>query len=251
METKNKKTEKQLEAIEKIRKLLEFTSENGATESEIENAMKLAQRLMIKYNLEQGDIEIGFDDINVTLVKSTWEGKWINLEIRAYEWSLLQMLSRIYNCQTLRTRQFADYELWVKGIKYIDYFKVIGLQEDREMVVKTFESILPQIRNLMLIRYKQSDKSISQFKFNSSYQIGFMEGLENRLVSDREVFFTEEEKASWGLIVVKKDTLIENWIQEQIKPKEVTTKGVEIEQEAYQQGLEDGLQNNLNRQLQN
>jgi hypothetical protein len=250
METK-KKTEKQLEAIDKIRKLLEFTSENGATESEIENAMKLAQRLMIKYNLEQGDIEIGFNDINVTKIKSTWEGKWVNLETRAYEWELLQMLSRIYNCQTLRTREITEYELWIKGIKYIDYFKVVGLPEDREMVVKIFQSILPQIRELMLVRYKQSDKSISQFKFNSSYQIGFCEGLEDKLNSDKVQFFTEEEKASWGLIVVKKDTLIENWIQEQIKPRDVKTRQVSLDEEAYQIGLEDGSEKNLNKQIGN
>lgn len=246
-----KKTEKQLEAIDKVRKLQEFTLENGATESEIENAMKLAQRLMIKHNLEQGDIEIGFNDINVTKIKSTWEGKWINLEIRAYEWQLLQMLSRIYNCQTLRTREITEYELWIKGIKYIDSFKVVGLPEDREMVVQIFENILPQIRELMLVRYKQSDKSISQFKFNSSYQIGFCEGLESRLQSDKEMFFTEEEKKSWGLIVVKKDTLIENYIKEEIKPKEVKTKQVLLDEEAYQQGLEDGSEKNLNKQIGN
>lgn len=45
METKksDKKTEKELTAIEKIRKLMEFSVENGATESEVENVKSKQQ----------------------------------------------------------------------------------------------------------------------------------------------------------------------------------------------------------------
>lgn len=219
---------------------MEFSVENGATESEVENAMKLAQRLMIKYNLEQGDVEIGFNDVNMTIVESTWVGKWVNLEIRSFEWSLLRVLSKVYNCQTLQNRRY---------ITNTDYFKVVGLLEDRTMVVTAFESILPQIRNLMSVRYKESDKSLSQFRFNSSYQTGFLDGLREKLSEDKEMFFTEEEKSSWGLIIVKKDTLIEDWVQEELKPKLVKQKGVDLDAETYFLGKEDGSEKGLNKQL--
>jgi hypothetical protein len=195
---------------------------------------------MMKYNLEQGDIEIGFNDVNVTIVESTWFGKIVNLEIRSYEWSLLVALSKIYGCETLRSRN---------KVTNTDFFKIIGLQEDREVVRNIFESILPQIRNLMGKRYKESDKTLSQFKFNSSYQTGFLDGLKNKLSIDREKFFTDEEKESWGLIIVKKDALIEEWIEENVKPTLSKTKSIELDPDTYTQGYQDGSEESLNKQL--
>lgn len=231
------KSEKELTAIDKIRKLMEFSVENGATEAEVENAMQLAQRLMMKHNLEQKDIEINGDDINVTIVNSTWKD---GMEARSYEWSVLQVLSKVYNCQTLRTRNKAT---------NIDCFKVIGQPEDRELVVTIFGSVLPQIRTITKKRFKESDKALSLFKFTTSYQTGFLDGLETKLSADRETYFSQEDKESWGLMIVKKDALVEDWIQEFIKPKTVSTKAIELDPEVYNKGVEDGSEKSLNQQL--
>lgn len=232
------KSKEELTAIDKIRKLREFSIENGATESEIENAIKLAQRLMMKHNLEEKDLELDSKDINVSIIKSSWKD---GMEARSFEGQLLRMLSNIYSCQIINHRS-----------KYTntDVYKVVGLPEDRNTVETIYESVLPQIRNLTKKRYKESDKSLSQFKFTTSYQTGFLSGLTQKIKSDRETYLSlDSEKEEFGLVVVKKEALVKEWVETNLNIKTSKVKQGELSTSAFFKGLEDGSEKGLNQQL--
>lgn len=235
---KSKETEKDLTVIEKVRKLREFSIENGATESEIENAIKLAQRLMMKHNLEEKDLELDSKDINVSIIKSSWKD---GMEARSFEGQLLRMLGNIYSCKIINHRsQYTN----------TDVYKVVGLPEDRNTVETIYESVLPQIRNLTKKRYKESDKALSQFKFTTSYQRGFLSGLTQKIKSDRETYLSlDSEKEEFGLMVVKKEALVEEWVETNLNIKTSKVKQGELSTSAFFKGLEDGSEKGLNQQL--
>jgi len=252
MTTKKSNTEKteakRLTAIEKVRKLMEFKSETGATESEIENAMKLAQKLMIKHNIEDKDLQLTTNDINTSIIQSTWKD---GMEARSFEINLLGVLAKTFICKIIRFRD----EKYIKEtgkFTTTDSYKVVGLEEDRKVLVDTYESLLVQIRNLVKTRYKESDKSISQFKFTTSYQAGFLTGLSNKLAADKEQFLQlEGSRETYGLIVVKKDALIEEFVKMTMSIKSIKMKGSDLDPSAYNKGKEDGSQKNLNKQIGN
>lgn len=234
------KTEVELSAIEKIRKLMEFSIENGATEAEVESAMKLAQKLMIKHNLEHQDLAVTSKDVNTTVVESTWLGRTIMVETRSFENRLLNLLGNVYSCKVVVTRDKA---------RNTDSYSIVGLPDDRKILISIYESILPQIRTLARKRFKESDRTLSEFKFTTSYQSGFLEGMREKLAVDRAASLKVAEKKQFDLILVKKDELITEWISKHMAIKTSKIKGTEIDPQSYELGKEDGSEKGLNKQL--
>lgn len=233
------KTQVELSAIEKVRKLMEFSIENGATESEVENAVKLAQRLMVKHNLDNKDIEISSNDINITRIQSTWNGKVSALEVRSFECQLLMVLGKVNSCTVVVDRNKST---------NTDFYDLVGLPEDREILILTYESILPQIRTLYRKRYRETDKSISEFKFVTSYTAGFLVGLRDKLfTADKE--FKISELKTFELIVVKKDTLVHEWIKENMNLKKSKPKSTSLDKPSFEKGVQDGSEKGLDKQL--
>lgn len=230
-----KSQEQKSAAIEKVRKLMEFSTENGATEGEIENALKLAQRLMMKFSLEQGDIGMTELDVAETEVTSTWKD---GMEAKSFEQHLLGVLASPNNCTIIKTTSGK-----------IHYYRIIGFQQDREAVFMAYNSVLVQIRNLVKTRYKESDKSLSLFRFTTSYQMGFLQGLKAKLKSDREEYLKLEDKAAYGLIIVKKDALVSNYIKDNMNVRTSNSKGITVDGATYQKGKADGSQNSGTLQL--
>lgn len=223
-------------AIEKVRKLMEFNSENGASENEIENAMKLAQRLMLKFSIEEGDIGMTELDVEVTEIQSTWKD---GMEAKSFEGHLLNILGRVNNCRVIISGTTSKY-----------YYRIVGFQQDREATFMMYNSILTQVRNLVKTRYKESNKSVTLFKFTTSYQMGFMMGLKQKLEEDKVEFLKFENKDAYGLIVVKKDDLIAGYIKAEIgRLKSSKSKPIGINNGAYEKGKEDGSQRNGTNQL--
>lgn len=239
MKTTKGSTEKTVEmsAIEKIRKLLEFSVENGATESEVENATKLVQRLMMRHNLELKDVELTSKDINTTIIKSTWKD---GMEARSFENQLLTVLGHSFSCKIVITRDRST---------NTDSYSVIGLPEDREALVVTFQSIIPQIRVMTKKRFKEDISDLSLFKFTTSYQTGFLVGLREKLNADKETFLKSTDKKEHGLILVKKDTLVTEWMAKNMRIKTGKTKPISLDKGTFEKGVADGSEKGLGKQL--
>lgn len=247
-----KKSEKEVSAIDKIRKLMEFSLENGATESEVENAMKLAQRLMLKYSLEKGDLEVTSNDVNITTIPDTWKK---GTESKLFQHDLLRAIALGFSCRVLRSSD-----------KGSPVYKLVGLTDDRNIVEETFYRVLPQVRVMTKARYKESDKSLSAVKFTISYQSGFIMGLVDKMLADRQEFLRldfkkdkDEKVADFGqrkkdvenmsLIITKKDSLVADFIKSTMSVKSSSPKQANFDKGAFSKGKEDGSQKTLKNQL--
>lgn len=231
------KTEKELSIIEKVRNLMKFTTENGATEAEMETAIKAAQKLMMKYNLEQKDIEVSSADVNTTKVESTWVDR---TETRPFEQRLLNTLAKHFSCKIVRNRNQATNK---------DSYDVIGFKNDREALIATYDSIIAQVRVLAAKRYRESDKAISEFRFTTSYNNGFLEGIDEKLESDKKKGFTASEMKDYGLMIVKKDALVEEWVGANMKIKTSKIAVPNSDSKAHAIGKEDGAEKGMKNQL--
>lgn len=248
--------------LEKIRKLLAVTKENGASEGEVENAMKLAQRLMMQHNIEASELELSPLDIDELII----ENSFLSGEPKYWIWDLLGVVGESYSCEIFKQ---------VDRLTGNSFYRVVGMNEDRIIVNELFLMLLPIVRNLTHSRWKEYVKKVrnglpetlreltladlmkhklcsSKSVFTGSYINGFLIGLRARLKQDKENYFTlPSEKEQYGLIVIRKDDLIKSYIKDNVKPKEVKPRGqVEINASAYFLGKEDGLEESINKQLQ-
>lgn len=231
--------EESVKILEKIRNLLAKTVDNGATESEMEEALKIAQRLMIKYNIDQSDIIMSVNDISETLIKNAFK----HGEAKFWIWELLRIIGDGYNCTILR-----------KGYTNNYFWKIVGFDQDRKMVVNMYETCLPIIRNLIKKRYEESGKYTSKGIFTRSYIDGFLQGLNMKLQRDKEEYLKFEDKSKYDLIVIKKDDLINDWIDRSqngkpLKQASSNPREREVDENALYKGFQDGREENLNQKL--
>lgn len=258
------------EILNKVRALLNKTIENGATESEMESALKLAQKLMAKHNIDQSEINVSTLDINVESVSKDW----VYGERQGWNWLLLIAIASGFNCKVIKANKFEN----EKSFKLVDFYEIVGFYDDRKMVKDLFEITVPVIRNLYKKRYKEyvsnfgkqnnfesldtklakllfdqpTDKPISFKRFLTSYIDGFVSGLKERLQQDRkEIFQISEEAMEYELMVVKKDALIDEVVEDLTKGKTKNANGPkrDINFEALLIGKEDGKQNNNKKQI--
>lgn len=249
------------EVLEKVRKLMAKTADNGATEAEAEQAMKMAQRLMLQYNIENDDIQISSLDIAELVLDNTFKSH----EYKYWFWDVLNIIAESYGCKVIKS--------WVPVTG--SYYRIIGDKTDRQFIKNQFETIYPIIREIEKTRYQQRLKdvineleelSISEsykkilLKENMpsrkmhfrSYYKGFLNGLRAKLKADKNEFFKVEasSKAKYELMVVKKEELVEDYIKENMKKlKQQVTRKVELDGDAYWNGHSDGNQKSLNNQL--
>jgi hypothetical protein len=228
------KTDVELSAIDKVRKLMEFSTENGATEAEVENAMKLAQRLMLKHNLEMGDIKQTVNDIDATVIVDTWKK---GTESKLFLHDLLSVVAQAFSCKVVRA-----------GTTAKRLYKIVGLKEDREMTESTFEKILPQVRNLTKTRFKESDKSLSAVRFTISYQAGFISGLAEKLATDKATLMKSKDGRAFEMIIVTKDTLISDWLATNLPIKQ-SERVIKVDPATFKKGKDDGADKGLNEKL--
>lgn len=173
--------------LERIRKIMETA---GRTEAEMLTAQNLCQKLMMKYNIDKADIFVSDTDIGITEVENTFEGH----ETRYWTWELLCRIGSPYSVQIIRTEKrrpvtFEKYEI----------YRLIGSNEDREIVKSIFENILPVIRASRKLRWKEYQKRTPKNQqtkpatFAKSYFNGYGAGLYDKLKKDREDFLRDME----------------------------------------------------------
>lgn len=231
-----------MEAIlDKVRKLLALANDAEASEGEIENALKMAEKLMIKHNIDRGEIEMSPLDIAITIIPN----EHFHEESVFWLWDLLQIIGDGYNCKVYKSGYIHNY-----------FYKIVGFNEDREVVFNLYNKILPMIRALYVVRYQEYLKStkgakLNKGKFVRSYIAGFLNGLKDKLQANRkEVLSLEaDNKAMYQLMVVKKDTLLVEFIKEELNLKVVKVKKADIDPLTYYKGVQDGKEESYQDKL--
>lgn len=149
---------------DKIEKLLQHTVENGATESEAQNALLLARKLMLKYKIDKKDIYKSSNDIYQLELQFNFDVQNI--------WPRQLLSIFIKNCGI-----FSYVKLNNDKMKYI----LFGFKIDVECVEVLFNSAYELI--LKQAEYNYSEY-VSLFGYDNSTSIkdcyiqGFLSGLE-------------------------------------------------------------------------
>lgn len=224
--------------LDKVRKLLAKADvKSGATESEMESALKMAQKLMIKHNIEEGHLIMSPSDIGSERVENAYK----HGEAKLWIWDLLCVIGEGYSCKVTR-RGYTDHY----------FYNINGFTEDRKMVNELFEMTLPVIRNLYKTRFKEYQKNGGITKsgiFTRNYIVGFLHGLREKLESDKEVILSlPEEKEVYGLMVINKYALI-NEVLGELKSASSSPRNREANAYIQLLGLEDGKERNLSKQI--
>lgn len=245
LQEKNPAREK---ALAKVRKMFALANDNGASEGEIENALKMAQILMSKFNIEQGEVDLSPDDIDI----EEQENERLQCERKYWMWDLLTVIGEAYDCNVIRSKRFDK-----------TFYKIIGTNQDRILVKELFLMTVPMIRNLYAQRYLERKKYLKENPleaaltplpvrhfFIASYVEGFIDGLKIKMRKTKEDIKKEDETGNFALMVVKKDELIKNFVTANFKKLKSakSTSSNSIDGAAYGSGLKDG-QENTNKRL--
>lgn len=227
--------------LDKIRKLMEVTLENGATQGEVENATAAAQMLMIKHSIELGDLVVHKDDI----IEEELEDIRVAYEKTRWTWDLTSAIAAGYNCRVLRKQKWDDVK---RKIVYV--YLIIGFPEDAKMVKEMVTMLTPVIRNIGCQKAKELPKNQRSIFYNS-YVYGFRDGLRNKLteVNSKKMELTDAERSQYQLIVVKKTDLINKFI-DSMGTRSAKSTRTTVNPKAYFDGIEDGQSfNQLNKRL--
>lgn len=205
------------EVVEKVAKCLALSEDSGATEGEREQASRTAERLMLKYNIEQLDFTLNVEDEKTDAKKQDvsmfGEGEW--------EMYLAQGIARVFHCEIV------IFQITNKIVFF-------GMKNDLEITIDLFERLLFLIDSKGSLAYPKSYKAKIR---------AYCSGMQSRVVSRlKDLYKRAEDKMTSDckeLIIVKKD-IVKNKVKE-VFPNTGLIKGKERPNaEAFQRGLRDG-----------
>lgn len=160
------------QALEKVKKLLNMTKENGASEGEVVNAVKLAQTLMAKFHIEEKALVDESEEVSDIKVSQSTKTPSSNL------CTLAVILAKHFRCMVYRSR-FS--------------LHILGTPVDAEIFKNTLEFAYQQFIKLSGKFIESFPDRSSKTRAKNSYLLGFSRGILAAL---------EENEAQYALVLV-------------------------------------------------
>lgn len=203
-----------IEVIEKITKLLALTS--SSNEHEAANAMRLAQKLMLQYDLSEEELKLPKEEI----VK-----EYLTFENQNYRWRLLiwNACSKMYMCRIVRYGY--------------DNMYVIG-RPHHTKICKSMIYYLERALEDNLKKVKKIDKTIEP----AGYRLGWCQA-----VYDRVILFGKEETSDVTALVVREDAAVAEFCKDFDKGGPL--KNQTFSRRSFNEGMKDGEKVSLNTQI--
>ena len=189
--------------IAKIQKMLNTTTENGATESEAETALLLAQKLMARHSLDVADIEANSNDKETQ--KEVVEGFGSeNVKLPWWYKQLASIIADNFRCYT-----------FIKSYYATSKIAFLGLKVDVEIAKSVFKFATIQIehyaKEYRRARRKELDKKLPDgFKkgsFEEMSEIAINAGLQKHIVMGIKVTYNTDSTRKKYLTTALKDFL--------------------------------------------
>lgn len=228
--------------IDKLDKLSNITLANGALQTEVETALMLMHKLLIKHNIDMDSLgkKKDTDRITFKLVRNHYRKTH---ERRYWFWDLLGVLGYHNSCKVIRYGDTGNYD-----------YKIFGVESHIDTIIKTFDVLVPIIRNICLSRYNEYKKSVEPFEpetrrvFTTSYIAGFIEGLDNKYTKATK---EEDTTGKFGLMLINQLEVVKKHLakNENVKIIKTSTASTHLGC-AYVSGEQDGsdnLSNKLNK----
>ena len=226
------------QVIEKVKKILaKADPTRNDCEAEVENAMRIAKRLMAEHDIEMTDVEVDEEDGSESF---DFCNEQCDLLVRG---SLVGTVARavryITNTDCFRTSYY-------KGTKKFYKMTFCGTRTDvavaKMMYGMLWEMMKERARAVAREHGCSSDRS-----FIRSYETGFSSGLVKN-ASEDVVFEDQKKNECYALMVVNKEQALSNWMKQEHSDLRTirTGSGVRnINTEAYHRGYSDGKAVNL------
>lgn len=168
--------------IEKIQNLIAKNVGRGASQGEAENALRLAQRIMLEHNLSLAEVEGYEAKAENWVVRTVWRGK-------GRPWQLQYVTEVCMKFFFVRGMFYTE-----KGDQDLEFF---GSEENVEIASQVLNYLNPLFREL----WKQYRKKTGQRQGASrAYYRGLQMGLIEKLEIERDAIFKIEGSQSNGLI---------------------------------------------------
>lgn len=219
---------------------------DAANESEVQNAIMLAQKLMVKYNIEKEEIENINNHSNKLL--DNFEMTEAESRIRWYKKLLAGVISKNF-----RTKCFTqtEYSLFDKEKPRKTKLCLIGLEDDclltQEVYFLTLFHMLRLGKEYKDLQYETTykDKKKSR-KFTTvlldSYYMGFIDGL----VKSFEEQLSSFENTEYAIAVQTPIVVIERWNHLSADMSPAKDKVIDkVHSSAYKEGEKDGYNANI------
>lgn len=253
--------------IEKVEKLLNLANNPSASQGEIENATKMANKLMMKHQLSSNDLLLGYSEVS----KETLECFPKKSEYKEWLWDLMDAIAKGNMCTTFANKEYQwNEKTW--GNEGIG-FKVtlLGSKTNRRICTQMYELCVKMFPNLAeqswKIRTKNTIKEVNQFFKNkgirtddininssflqknkllptkrifiNSYYKGAIKGIKEKFQSNIAEL-PQDEYQKWGLMIVKNNTLLNDYIKEtEGDIGKHKSRGLNIDGKAFRKGLND------------
>lgn len=223
--------------IDKVRKLLNMTGENGATDAEIQNAMDRAQKLMHEHHLSEADLnhEPVDDYKKVDEAEYSTFRTFVGGAFYKWEMDLASFVQEFVGCPCyldnnkklakkngiVLTYEWGGKEYTWNGKSIVFY----GIAEDAAIAANLYEEMRKLISTMAMAKWGKVYKGDG-----AAYSEGFVMGLFSTMRKARESEKSQAKlsNSSTGLVLVaRRDDLVkykktkaDNWLKE--------AKGIEL-----------------------
>jgi len=207
------RTLQRTEVLRKLQKLYAIMEDTRSNEGMVENAALLAQRLMVKYDIDKVELIAPEDDEAVNRLTKIKPKCW-------YHKAFAAMLASHFRCDSIRS---GNKNLWL-----------VGMARDVEICVKVFESVTKWAERRYYVLYRGMDPYQKRIGAHNSWMKGFILGLDRK-------YHDQVTSHKWELILVKDPRVDE--LAESIAPKKTNvdhTRARSMSAQAYRQGFEEG-----------
>jgi len=211
---KDKDREKRKEGIaRKIEKLLALADpERNPSEAQVAAALKKAQELAMKHDLELSRLQeesFSADEIEEGFL---WE---TGRPMTPWKKTLLGISCKLYQCMNLRKRGVGHkYEgggRWRTSRRVIRYF-IMGRPDDIRMATMTYTYLLDVCARNVRREYQEAKALGKERAFShNSWSHGFADRIMERVT--RELREHETASQEWGLVRVKKDGALTDYMK--------------------------------------
>ena len=185
--------------IAKVRKLLNLADPaRGGTEAERDNAMRKAQELMFKHDLEL--FEIGEDDEKASGV--THDEVMVEGKTKQWQGMLLHYIGTPFNCKLVYTKTFE---------KWQTRWTIIGTPDNIKAVETLWEALVPWLRSQASMARREAMPS-NPNAFNRAFFDRAGQVIHRRLQEQRD--YLENTYTGGTDLVLARDAQNTNYAQE-------------------------------------
>lgn len=205
--------------LSKIQKALALAKNNSSAE-EAQNAMLLAQKLMIKHNLTLNDLEVDQDPS-----RTIREVEVIRTKIQWWQKILASIIAENFRCYT-----------YTSSHNHMTSLYFVGMELDARLASNVFTMANESIRYFSLLYMKRKEikrKWKRKYTLRNDYITGYLSGLAHK-------FKKQVKTESLEVLLVKEDTLIRYYEQKDFEVEHLKLKNTSSDRTAIVEGFMEG-----------